>query len=88
MKLRITSEIAANSGMSANVELTFREFYVNKTMSAQFGVDSMLNDVPCTTLVLKPTYNYQLEETPTFELMFGLVKAELEAQGLVVLLIP
>jgi len=55
MKLRITSQIAANSGMSANVELHFREFYVNEAMQAQFGVKSILNDLPCTTLVKMPT---------------------------------
>ena len=84
MKLKITSEIAANDGMAANVELVFREFYVNKAMQAQFGLDSMLSDMPCKTLVLKPTYNYQLEATPTFEMLFGLVKAELESQGMTV----
>ncbi len=87
MKLRITSEIAVNNTVTSGVELVFREFYVNKLMSAQFGVDSVLNEAPCTTLVLKSTYSYQLAETPTFELMFGLVKAELEAQGLTVELI-
>ncbi len=87
MKLRITSVIAVNDTEAANVELTFFEFFINKSMQAQFGVESKLNDVLCKTLVLKSTYNYQLEETPTFELMFGLVKAELEAQGLTVELI-
>ena len=84
MKLKITSEIAVNNTMAANVELIFREFYVNKAMQAQFGLDSMFEGEPCKTLVLKSTYTYQLEETPTFELLFGLVKSELEAQGLTV----
>jgi len=87
MKLKITSEIAANTGMHTGVELIFREFYVNAAMQAQFGLNSILNGEPCTTLVLKSRYDYQLEATPTFEMLFGLVKAELEAQGLTVELI-
>ena len=88
MKLRILSEIAVNTTIASGVELVFREFYVNKAMNAQFGVDSMFNEELCKTIVLKSVYSYQLEQTPTFELMFGLVKAELEYQGLIVELIP
>ena len=84
MKLKITSEIAVGNTIASNVELVFREFYVNKVMQAQFGLDSILNGESCKTLVLKNTYNYQLETTPTFELLFGLVKNELESQGLIV----
>ena len=88
MKLKILSEIAVNATIASGVELVFREFYVNKAMNAQFGVDSMFNEELCKTIVLKPVYSYQLEATPTFEMLFGLVKAELEAQGLTVELIP
>ena len=73
--------------MTSNVELEFREFYVNKAMQAQFGLDTVIAGEPCKTF-LKSTYNYQLTTTPTFEMLFGLVKSELEAEGMTVELIP
>ena len=87
MKLRILSEIAVNDIIAANVELEYREFYINKRMESQFGLDSIFEGVPCKTLALKGRYDYALEAAPTFESMFLLVKAELEAQGLIVELI-
>ncbi len=87
MKLKILTPIAVNDTVSAGVELQFSEFYVNKSMQAQFSLDAIFEDKPCKTLVLKSRYDYQLEQTPTFELLFGLVKSELEAQGLEVELI-
>lgn len=87
--LKITSPIPTNEGMVTNVQVRFSEFYLNKSMSSQFGVYTQSADtVILETFIVMPTYNFKLSGIPTIQIMWDSVKAVLIAKGLNVVNIP